>query len=364
MLYYGVLSCAFDVDVLAEPELKRLRAELRVERLHANQLGSGGLVQVLPQLLRLQRTLGLQLDIYRVVKADHAVICFFDQVFDAGLNPAMTWTGYWTPIRYVLLMKVSGLFDEELAKAAWAARISLDSAEASKQLTSICTILLTRVSRLPDARSREVIGDALRWAANNPHELYYNTKDPKARLQVMPNVVGFQSVIHGITRRIRDSSVKAKRIIVDQQSQFNKAQKSLLESYAQSREVEWELGPGLPKMDLADVPDVPLTFASGVSSCGLELVDVYLWICKRLFERKQVARELYALLAPHKNLSNIYEISLRAIQERWGPHIENLPRLSDLSEEQRLAGQALLAADEQRRRAAMEEPVVRQPRQK
>ncbi|MCU9850493.1 hypothetical protein OEZ60_21135 [Defluviimonas sp. WL0024] len=57
----------------------------------------------------------VQFSLYKVVKPDHAIITFFDQVFDAGLNEAVRWDHYWTPLRYAVVVKVAHLFDEETA---------------------------------------------------------------------------------------------------------------------------------------------------------------------------------------------------------------------------------------------------------
>ncbi|MCV4939876.1 hypothetical protein OFC17_34380, partial [Escherichia coli] len=61
----------------------------------------------------------IRFDICQVVKRDHAIISFFDQVFDQGLNPVVPWSAYWTPLRYPLLLNLSNLFDDELAEKAW-----------------------------------------------------------------------------------------------------------------------------------------------------------------------------------------------------------------------------------------------------
>ena len=126
MLYYGVLSSQVNVDFLAEEHLQKLRRQAQVPRLHANELGNGGLVPLIEGLVEIQRRLDFRFDLYRVAKPDHAIICFFDQVFDHGNNPAITWSGYWTPMRYVLLLKLASLFDEDVAKRAWEARIEID----------------------------------------------------------------------------------------------------------------------------------------------------------------------------------------------------------------------------------------------
>ena len=118
ILYYGVLSSNVNLDVVALEKVQSLRTKLGVSRLNAAELGVGRLIQIVTEILPIVRKLDMRFDVYRVAKADHAVICFFDQVFDQGVNPAVTWTGYWTPLRYVLLLKLATLFDEELAKLA------------------------------------------------------------------------------------------------------------------------------------------------------------------------------------------------------------------------------------------------------
>ena len=46
-------------------------------------------------LLVLQKKHRIRFDIWQVVKGDHAIISFFDQVFDQGKNPAVPWSAYW-----------------------------------------------------------------------------------------------------------------------------------------------------------------------------------------------------------------------------------------------------------------------------
>ena len=286
VLYYGVLSSKVNVDVLAFERLQRLRTRCGVKRLHATELGNGGLAAIADDLSQLQSQLDLRFYLYRVNKPDHSIITFFDQVFDQGLNPAVTWTGYWTPLRYVLLLKLATLFDEPLARIAWEARLDLDDAKSNATLVAVCSELRTRVHHLPDARSRQLISDALSWAERNPAEILYNTKTKRDRLSVMPNIIGFQSVMLGIASRLIKVQRQASRVIVDQQSQFNKAQRTLAEFYASARAIQFASGPGLPTVSFKGIPTVPIEFSSGSTSAGLELVDIYLWAFKRAMEGK------------------------------------------------------------------------------
>ena len=350
VLYYGVLSSRVNIDVLAEKKLSVLRNRLGVTRIHAAEIGNGGLVQIIEGLVTLQKKFDLRFDIYRVAKVDHALICFFDQIFDQGLNPAITWSGYWTPMRYLLLLKLSYLFDEQTLKKAWSARIELNDEKAETKLAQVCNIIKGRVSDLPDERSRTLIYDTLNWAENNPSKIYYNAKSKKDLLSITPNIIGFQSVMHGIALRLLRVKKKASQITVDQQSQFNKAQKTLSEFFASAKDIPFVSSPGLPEISFKGMPTVPISFKPGTDSAGLEIVDVYLWIFKRLIEGKELAEEIYPFVRKQIPKCRTDEISINAISYRWEKWFKNLP---EPTEKQMIKARELIAIDEKRRLEGM-----------
>lgn len=350
-LYYGVLSSPVDVDALAIDQLVELRNRVGMQRLHAADLGNGGLVSIAGDLASLQKSLSLSFDIFRVAKPDHAVICFFDQVFDSGMNPAMTWTGYATPLRYALLLTLAPLFDDGLAQLAWDARLERDDRRANSLLSQVCNQLLERIGLISDARARQLIEGTLGWAAKNPGALQYNAASKLDRLSVMPNVVGFQQVMMGMASRLNATGQHAERIVVDQQSQFNKAQKSLHEYYISASAVTLSSGPGLPELDCKGIPNIPIEFTAGTESCGLELVDVYLWAFRRAIEGRELAPELWQLVKTMMHDGITSEISLKAIATRWEPWFRNLPKPTP---EEIVAGRELHALEEARRLKAMQ----------
>ena len=89
LLYYGCLSSHLSLDHEAIDRVTHMRAKVGAVRLHANDLGNGGLAVIAQELADLQRCFGLQFGVYRVAKPDHAIVCFFDQVFDSAMNPAI-----------------------------------------------------------------------------------------------------------------------------------------------------------------------------------------------------------------------------------------------------------------------------------
>lgn len=347
VLYYGVISSEVDLDITLTPYIEKARRELGVERLHAAELGNGGLVRIAEKLRTIQRKNKFHFDFFTIRKPDHALICFFDQVFDQGLNKAVPWTSYWTPLRYALIWHLANLFDLPLLKMAWEVRNTVNCEKANLGLQNICKTLLGRAETLKDARAKEIITDALKWAILHPAEIHYNIYHRNDADQISPNLIAFQSALHGIANRLKNKDADAVSIIVDRQSQFNKAQKSLADLYRQGRGELFPAGPGLPTMDLTHTPNVPITCTPGTDSVGLELVDIYLWLIKRLVEEKPIAPELRALI--EERMHDIYhdEVSLEALMNRWGAYFRNLPPISDKEMD---AGRALLAEQEQRRR--------------
>lgn len=361
LLYYGCLSSHLSLDHEAVDRLEYMRGKVGASRLHANELGNGGLAVIAQDLADLQRAFGLRFGVYRVAKPDHAIICFFDQVFDSAMNPAITWTGYWTPLRYLLLVKLAGLFNEDLAKLAWRARVEVNASRAQEMLVRVCDGLIERVPRLPDERSRTLIGDTLSWARNHPAEISFNVDDRKSALQVAPNIVGFQLVMLGIASQIREAGAPASRIVVDRQSQFNKAQRTLADFYAaaSAQSIEMKAPPGMPAMNFGGMPTVPIEFSGGTMSAGLEVTDVYLWIVKRLMEGDDVAPHLGPLVRELLPRVVTDEVSLNAIATRWSRWMRELPELAEMSEEQRRRGRELLQLDEDRRLSRLaDEPSI------
>jgi len=161
----------------------------------------------------------------------------------------------------------------------------------------------------------------------------------------MPNMVGFQSVLHGICTRLGAPNRRAE-IIVDQQSQFNTTQRELSEFYRQIREQPFAIGPGLPVMDMRNMPAQPLVFQSGTRSAGLELVDVYLWVYKRLMEGKDLTKPLLRLVYTNRNTALTSSLSLNSVSQQFQAFMETLP---EPSVEELAKARDIFAPDEARR---------------
>ncbi len=315
-LYYGVLTAPGDLDGLITDEVVQMRDKVGVKRLHANHLGNGRLVTLADTLIGIQNRLGLVFDFYVVKKRAHAEFCFFDQVFDSGMNDAVPYYAYWTPYRFILLMEVHLLFNAASAERAWNIRVDTDEKRAANDLSQLCRDLLKGIGRIRTAEARRIIRRALTWAANHPDEISYNAVDEDQIKQIAPNIIGFQFVMHGIARRVLEEGKKSEVIVVDRQDEFNKAQQTLAEFFASAAGIEFPNPKDMPVISFDGMPDVPLDFRAGDTCVGLELVDIYLWTFKRIIEGKPIANELMPLFEAQVGRGNYDEISHEGIMNR------------------------------------------------
>lgn len=137
--------------------------------------------------------------------------------------------------------------------------------------------------------------------------------------QISPNLIGFQFVLFGIASRIIKHKKQASKIIFDQQIEFNKAQRTLQDIYSKfPKNYQTEMGHSLPDFNLRGMPAIPIVVLSSRESTGLELVDIFLWVFKRYFERQALPQELLLLLQSQMPRSRMDEVSLEAISKRWG----------------------------------------------
>ena len=220
---------------------------------------------------------------------------------------------------------------------------------------------MSKTPELDNEQARERISDALTWAKNNPAAIGYNVSTAELAKrekkgpaqQVSPNIIGFQFVMAGIARRLKAGNVEASRIVVDQQAEFNKAQEVLAKFYADAAGIDLVNGPGLPTLSFDSMPSTPIEFMSSQDSPGLELVDVILWIHRRLDEGKRLARELLPIYQFNAQKGMTDELSLEGIARRWGATLNAPVDLSDIPPERLAWAKEQAAMETARIKAAL-----------
>lgn len=352
-LSYGLLSSLRNADVLCESLHRRVQNVIGSDLIHANVLGIGGLTEVSRYLLQIQQKMCFDFDYYFVEKKTYALVSFFEAVFDAGLNEAVKWEAYWTPMRFVLIHKLAVLFDEPLLTRSWDLCTTKRIEERADDIVQRLSDVKARAERSPlDTRSIEIMADALNFGISRPLSLDFGNPDPR---MVSPNAVGFQFVVSAIARRVRKKRRKtASSILIDRQSQFNKTQiqtHHILSRFAEGikatpdgEKPAYLHHPMFVTLDEADIvhkdlPATALTVSSSTESIGLQIVDVYLWLANRFLDGTELSAELAELWSSFAGRSLIDGISVDGMKQRYLSFEQMLPEYDELTEEKlRMAG--------------------------
>lgn len=346
VLSYGVLSSNLNVDALGQKYHNKMLRELDTNSLHANILGVDKLSKITPLLLELQKHINFRFDYYDIDKISYALVIFFDAVFDAGINPAVKWDLYWTPLRFPFIYKLSSLFDEELLQESWNLCISKNITPQSDRIINLLQTLTTRAENSTlDDRAKELIIDAFKYGIKHPLELDFGFSDQKL---ISPNSVCFQFVVYAMAMRIKKARRKdATSIIVDRQFQFNSAQ-------SQTHYIQQKLTDGYRKADKKDqnsllfhplyrdlnkdmimgkgMPKQKIQNMNSEDSIGLQIVDIYLWITNRLISGKELSPELTYLGSKFLTRSYRDGISMDHMMERWNRIERQLPQYDELKD--------------------------------
>lgn len=352
-LSYGVLSSKTNVEVLGKPFHKKMISKLGVTELHANELGVGKLTDISKILYHLQIKMKFDFDYFFIRKPDFALVCFFEAVFDQGLNEAVKWDSYWTPLRYPIILNLSTLFDDELLKKSWKLCIHKKINSQAPSIVELLTTLLERLSMSSlDVRSKELIGDALKYGIVNPLKLDFGVPDQN---MLSPNTIGFQFVVSCMGNRLKKKSknkkrkLKASNITVDEQTQFNRSQKethktALLISESIKRrdkgfKKHYLSNPIFNDLQESDIlhtftPKQELTIKRSKDSIGLQIVDIYLWIVNKFLKGDTLSEELKAVASLFIRRSYTDGISVEGLMERFHNFEKKLPSEESLSTEQ------------------------------
>lgn len=362
MLSYGLLSSRTNVDVMAAAEHARILKKIGAQSIHASKLGAEGLASIGPDLASLQAKFDFQFDLYFIDKKSYAVAMLFDAVFDAGLNEAVPWMWYWSPLRFPLLSGLARFLDETTLREGWGLRLlPLDQVEAqSQRISQLLRDILAQIEpKEMDKRFKEVITDGLNFGIQRPADLDFGIDDP---LRLSPNAVCFQFVVTAISRHLKRKQRKALGITVDRQTQFNPAQLETYFHMAKKAETFKNNAPDRQRylahplyegvredseVVISHFPTQKVVISPSPDCIGLQLVDVYLWIANRMLRNKEVPLELFPIANVIAN-GSVDGISIDRMMSRWNEFERRLPNFDDLSEEKMKWYQGIVDAQRER----------------
>ena len=270
-----------DFDQRFAGEIQGIARSLGADQIHANQLGLARLEPVAADLLKVIRKAGPRFALARAEKRYVLAMKVFDTIFDSYENKAVPWHVYNVrPLRLIMAFKVASLLDEALATSFWDALMDTKAERAHAKMGDFCRQLSTRIHAITDDRSREVIGEALQWAADNPESLAFVHANRAARKGHSPNMVAFGNLLAAIEQQSNAWRRPVEVIRHDRQQEFAQSLKDWHSLYANARPDVVQLPLG-EKMVLRKVFGSRLEISSASDSAGIQTIDVILWLFGR-----------------------------------------------------------------------------------
>ena len=351
--YYGVLNSRVDFDLIYAAHVRRLATSIGVAELHANELGSEKVEAIAPRLLQLLRRADCRFDLSKINKPDLAVMKLFDTVFDPAENVAVPWQAYnMVALRNVLLLKLAAIAGEDELKKFWDALLDRNAGRSRAMIVEALRILAGKVPRIPDQRSRQILGDGFAWAMQHPEVLQYHSTSRTHIKGHMPNAIAFSDMLRTIHMRSTAWGRAVSVIRVDQQTQFNEIQEFLHSVHRDAAPDNVNLPVGFDPVSLRLAPGSRFEVCRGSDSVGIQVVDVLLWIVHQLDRGMLPGPASQGLVTQFGSRMRLYELSLRHI-ERWTTQAVERIEQTQMTEDAKAKAVELMAMWERRRQEAM-----------
>ena len=339
-------------DVLYALRVRGLAKEIGESVLHANRLGLGKLEEIAPGLLKILKRTDARFYLSQVEKKYLATTKIIDTVFDSAENLAVPWHTYnFRPLRLLLVFKAEYLLDEDLARSFWASLMEPDKEQAYSLFVTACEELHGRVHALPDARSRELFSEALRWAIDNPEAIYLHSNSKLARYGHLPNMVAFTNLLEGIEIQSNIWKRPVKTICHDRQMQFEKSLKLWHEMFSNASP-DPIYRPGGEKHVLRKVFGSKFVISSADDSPGIQVIDIILWLFKRFVEGRELGPNTTSLMQHIFRRGKHQDFSFNGVSHQLEEQFNQLYSES-LPEDQMQKGQDLIELFESKRQKNM-----------
>ena len=335
------MSSPVDFDDVFAERLARIAQEAGVAYLHAREMGAHGVEAIAGSVVELVEFSQVRFYFASVNKPDVATMKFFDALFDPGENPAVPAHTYGLRgLKFLLLLKFVAILESKDTRLFWKAMTSAQSPTSEMEAISAIDSVIQRVCTLPDARSRQLIGDTLFWARNNIEKFSFWTRRKQTRYGHLPNLFTFPALFNSISSAAKDWNCDVDAIIHDQQSQFADTLRewhSLFEGIEPERIVHF----GDTPIEFADIRGSRFEIGDSRCSPGLQVVDIVLWTFSRTVSGKSLgptATQLFELCFSPKDMFFMSLDSIAAEVE----YTTNALMRRPMSEDQLLEGMRIV----------------------
>lgn len=342
-------------DILRRTEIGVIAKKAGVQVLHANELGVGKVEIIARDLLKLVKGANARFFLSRLEKRYLAATKVIDTYFDSGENLAVPWQIYnLRKLRLLITFKVARfVLTEEIAQTVW------DCLTARKEGTSVTLFiegakaLLGNAQYLPDARSRQIVTEAMEWAINNAENFSFHTRSRAFRFSHSPNLVAFTSLITGVDETSKAWGSPVREIVHDRQIEMETTLRFYHEILANASDgvFHW---PGEPPLSVRKVPGSVLRMATEEVSPGLQVIDVVLWLFKRALTDQDIGPEGARLLQQVFRRAREVDFSFLGVSDSLETEIDKVMD-AEFSADQEKFSRDFRAKTEESRRIAMAE---------
>ena len=354
-VYYSAAVMSLeDIDAKYGPAFTDYAMQQGFDHLHASEMGIHRLTGFLPTLTKWIKRDTIRFYIGKVDKRWFILCKLFDFLFDPVENRGARIQVYNVmPLRFFMLVKLSYIVEENDLREAWEAIRGSNVDESQKLLISVLRRISSRIDMLPDAGSREVIGETFAWAEKYPDELGICFKGRKLLLNHYPNVASFTPMMVAIEKQSKYWKSPVKRIVHDQQSQFQSAWRELHGIMGKAGDGAFGLIGG-PEISLRAAPGSSFVIGNSASSAGIQLADLVLWLLQRKVAGDDLGKEAAAFMERVKQHSEPFNMSyndtIEVLEDTLTPILE-----ADFPEEDERRGREIVKRFEEQRLKSMME---------
>lgn len=314
IFYSAAVISDFDIDSSYKEPFTRLASAEGFSALHAAEMGMARLANILPTLAKWIKRDNVRFFIGRIVKRDLVVAKIFDTLFDPHNNLAVPYHIYWAlPLRHVGVLKLNHLVTEDILRGFWSALIESNEKQSHKDFLAALQALRSRVTLLPDQRSREIFIDAFDWAIRYPAELQFHSRQKKMALGHLPNLVSFPEMLRAIDDQASFWKQPVKRIKHDRESQIQVLLKDWHKLLSNAGDGTFRLWQQTFNVRLVSGSDFQIS--SSKESAGIQLADIVLWLSKRSDQIGDIGDAATSFLSRVRRNGRPFDLSMQTSED-------------------------------------------------
>jgi hypothetical protein len=340
-------------DAVQKAAVAAIAKKAGVHELHANEMGVAKVEEIANDILKIVKVAQARFFLSRLEKRYLGATKVIDTYFDSGENLAVPWQAYSIRhLRLLLAFKVATyVLTDEIAQTVWNCLTAKKEGASLALFIEGAKAMLARAHNLPDARSRQIVTEAMQWAIDNPESFSFHTKNKALRFSHSPNHVAFSALVIGIDEAPNTWKSPVREIVHDRQLELEETLRYHHEivTNASDQILRW---PGDPPMSMRQVPGSVLRMVTDQPSPGLQVIDVILWLFKRTLTDRDIGPESARLLQQVFRRGKQNDFSFAGVSNQVKAAMQMIND-APLGDDQLEFGRNFVAKSEERRQAAM-----------